>query len=117
MVGVKKSDQCPEERKALADKLMKILEVDEHNSFYLYEMDHNEDKRNEILALIPEIKKYYSHSYIGGIKNQGKRKRPWLSIVRHILRDYYHFISSECYYPVDGKKLKTRRYYCNPLRE
>lgn len=110
----KKSDKFKDERQALVDKLINILELDELNSFYLYDLDHDDNKQTKILALIPDVKKYYSHGLIGGIKDQTKQKRPWLSIIKHMLRDNYHFISSECLYLIsDGSKVKTRRYYCN----
>jgi len=111
----KKSDKYTEERQALVDQLIDILNLDLQRSFILYELDHNPEKQEEIMALIPEIKKYYSHGLIGGIKDQDKHKRPWLSIIKHLLRDYYNIISSEYLHQIneEGTKLKTRRYYLN----
>ena len=70
----KKSDKFKEERQALVNQLIQILDLDAQRSFVLYELDYNPTKQEEIMALVPEIKKYYSYCLIGGIKNQDKNK-------------------------------------------
>ena len=91
---MKKLDKFKKERQALVAQLIQILDLDSQRSFILHEIDHNLEKQEEIMALIPDIKKYYSHGLIGGIKDRTKQKRPWLSIIKHMLRDHYHLISS-----------------------
>ena len=83
-MATKKSDKFKEERKALVDQLVNILNLDSQRSFILFELDHNPERQQEIMALVPEIKKYYSHGLIGGIKDMEKM----VDILIALLKEY-----------------------------
>tara|TARA_B100000029_G_C16904370_1_gene715337 strand:- start:161 stop:514 length:354 start_codon:yes stop_codon:yes gene_type:complete len=83
---VKLSVKYPKERESVCKKIIDILELDNEGSFLLYELEHNFDKQNKILALKDEIKKYFAVSKISSFKPNFECKRPYLNIVRSILR-------------------------------
>lgn len=65
---------------------MTILELDDENSMTLYELDHDKNKKQQIMNLIPIIRKYFSFSSIRGLRNLEQVKRPYLSIIRFITK-------------------------------
>ena len=83
-----KKDKFPKERIELLNKLYNILGIDEKNRvFYLDELEANEEKQEQIIALVPDVKKYFAcamWSYFA--KPQLKDKR-YLSLTKSILKD------------------------------
>ena len=77
-----KSELYKKEQNELVDKIIEIHELDDENSIILYNLDNNKEKQDKILALIPEIRKYYSFTTIIGASEPEKTKRPYLSIIR-----------------------------------
>ena len=84
-----KSILYKKEQDDLVDKIINILELDDENSIILYNLDNNKIKQDKILELIPEIRKYYSFSTIIGASEPTKAKRPYLSIIRQLLKSKY----------------------------
>jgi hypothetical protein len=84
-----KSDLYKEEQFLIVNKLINILKLDEDNSITLYDLDNNENIKNEIMDLIPEIKKYFRFDCIHGVLNTETVKRPYLSIIRNIIKLKY----------------------------
>ncbi len=41
---------------------MQILDLENNNEYTLYELDNNESLHNDIMNMIPEIRKYYIES-------------------------------------------------------
>jgi hypothetical protein len=78
-----KKELYKKEQEELADKIIKILDLKE-NSITLYDIDNDEDKKQKINALIPEVRKYFNFSHIKGAREPKKVKRPYLSLVKHI---------------------------------
>ena len=83
------------------------------NSIILYNLDNDHKKQEKILELIPEIRKYYSFSTIIGASYSTKAKRPYLSIIRHLIKSKYKFNSYDYRIKQDGKKdIRTKKYIC-----
>lgn len=55
----KKVEHYNKERADIINKLLTILEINDHNTFSLKELDTNIDKQRNIIALVPDIKKYF----------------------------------------------------------
>ena len=93
---IKLSEKYQTEREEMCNKIISILELDENNSFLLCELDNDTEKQNKILELKEDIQKYFSVSCISSFRPNFECKRPYLNIVRSILRKQnYIFERSE----------------------
>lgn len=101
---VKLSEKYQTEREAICDKLIEIVNLDDDNSFLLSELDENTDKQHAILEMKDEIKKYFACSEISAFKPNMVAKRPYLNIVRGILRKQKYQIFSKDFVNKKDKK-------------
>lgn len=107
-----KSELYQKEQNAICEQIIKILDLNEQNSITLYELDMDEHKKQQIMDLLPEIKKYFSFSYIEGARNPHKIKRPYLSIIKAVVKGHYQMISSVYRHnKEDGQKIQTMKYF------
>lgn len=110
----KKTELYAKEQDALIERILQILELDEHRSWILYDVDNDSEKQAQLMALVPSIRRYFSFSDIRGVSEPNRSPRPWLSIIRQITKSKYRMLS--CTHRVainiDGeeKKIKTQRY-------
>ena len=74
------------EREDICARLISILQLDNNNSFLLCNLDDNIEKQQQILEMKDEIQKYFACSTISSFKPGFECKRPYLNIVRSILR-------------------------------
>jgi hypothetical protein len=72
----------------------------------LFNLDNNKTTQNKILELIPEIKKYYSFSTIIGASEPIKAKRPYLSIIRQLIKSKYKLNSYD--YRIKQDDIRTK---------
>lgn len=108
----KLSDKFQTEREQICEKLLSIIELDDNNSFLLSELDENVDKQNKILEMKSEIQQYFACSTISSFKPNFECKRPYLNIIRSILRKQgYTFIGNDYTIKVNGVPMKTIKYY------
>lgn len=99
-------DKYKGERELVCKNIINILNLDEKNSFLLSELDSDHQKQTAILNMKEEIQKYFACSEISSFKPNFDCKRPYLNIVRGILRKQgYTFISTDTDIPT-----KTRKY-------
>ncbi len=108
---LKKSDLYQEEQQEIKKKLYNILNLEKKNSFTLYELDNNKILQQEILNLIPEIKKYFKVLNIKGVTNTNTIYRPWLSIIRHLIKEDFDIYSTDYTLKLDNNiKIRTKKY-------
>ncbi len=108
----KLSDKFQNEREQICEKLISIIELDDNNSFLLSELDDNVEKQNKILEMKSEIQQYFACSTISAFKPNFECKRPYLNIIRSILRKQgYTFIVNDYTIKVNGVPMKTIKYY------
>tara|TARA_B110000285_G_C15129171_1_gene622325 strand:- start:1917 stop:2261 length:345 start_codon:yes stop_codon:yes gene_type:complete len=105
-----KSVLYKKEQTDICNKIMNILDLDDMNSITLYELDTSKEKQQAIMALIPDIRKYFKTACIMGAKEPEKIKRPWLSIMKHTTKLHYTLLHSDFRIMVDGSKQRTKRY-------
>jgi hypothetical protein len=80
-----KSELYDDEQNFIIDKIISILGITvENNTITLYEIDTNETIKQQLMELIPEIRKWFSFGHILPISNPDKYVRPYMSIVRQI---------------------------------
>jgi hypothetical protein len=109
---IKLSEKYQTEREEICNKIITILKLKEDNSFLLCELDEDVEKQNKILELKEEIKKYFACSTISSFKPNFECKRPYLNIIRSILRKQnYTFIGDDIFFrKLDGTYIKTMKY-------
>jgi hypothetical protein len=84
----KKIDQYINERKAVIDRLLVILGINEgNNMFSLHKIDEDNNIQQQILDLEPEIKKYFICGEWSCFKKKNSINRRWLSFIKYLLKD------------------------------
>ena len=83
---VKLSEQYADEREQICKKLIEILQLDSDNGFLLSDLDADLEKQASIMSLKNEIQRCFAVSKISSFKPNFECKRPYLNIVRGILR-------------------------------
>jgi len=106
-------DKYKIEREEICKKLLDLLKLDDNQSFILYELDENQEKQTAILNMKEEIQKYFACSEISSFKPNFECKRPYLNIVRGILRKQgYIFNGSSIVIKLEnGESKTTKKYY------
>ncbi len=83
---IKLSEKFINERDEICKKIISILNLDQDGCILLSDLDLDIDKQNKIIELKEEIKKYFAVSTISSFKHNFECKRPYLNIIRSILR-------------------------------
>lgn len=69
------------------------------------------EKQEKIINLIPKIRKYYSFNNIKAVGEPEKIKRPWLSIIKQLVKERYTISSKDHrIYQDDGIVIRTILY-------
>ncbi len=105
-----KSELYKKEQEEIVDKIAKILDLENKTEYTLYELDQNEEIQKKIMELIPEIRKYFSFNGIKAVGEPNKIKRPWLSIIKHLIKKKYNMVSLDYHFTEDGNHIRTQKY-------
>ena len=89
---IKLSEKYQTEREDICKRLINIIELDDNKSFLLCDLDNDTEKQNKIIEMKEEIQKYFACSTISSFKPNFECKRPYLNIVRSILRQQQYII-------------------------
>lgn len=81
-----KSELYKKEQDEIIEKIVNILDLKNKTEYTLYELDKNEEIQKQIMELIPEIRKWFSFNNMKAVGEPNKIKRPWLSIVKHLIK-------------------------------
>ena len=90
-----KSELYKKEQDDITDKIISILDLANKHIYTLYELDKNEEVQKQIMDLIPEIRKWFAFNNMKAVGEPDKRKRPWLSIIKHLLKTKYTIENKE----------------------
>jgi hypothetical protein len=108
---IKLSEKYQTEREEICNKIITILDLKEEKTFLLCELDEDMEKQNKILEMKEEIQKYFACSTISAFKPKFECKRPYLNIIRSILRKQnYNFIGNDYTIKVNDIPKKTIKY-------
>jgi hypothetical protein len=108
---VKLCDKYKIEREEICKKLIEFLKLDDNQSFILCELDENTEKQTAILNMKDEIQKCFACSEISSFKPNFECKRPYLNIVRGILRKQgYTFVSTDIELKINNILKRTKKY-------
>jgi hypothetical protein len=109
---IKLSEKYKNEREQLCEQIIDIINLDETGSFLLSEIDENIDKQNKIIDLKDKIKQFFAVSTISSFKPNFDCKRPYLNIIRSILRQQgYTFEGKDCWIKFENGLLKRTIIY------
>jgi hypothetical protein len=106
-----KSELYKKEQDEIIDKIITILDLENKNTYTLYELDKNEEIQKQIMDLIPEIRKWFSFNNMKAVGEPSKRKRPWLCIIKQLTKSKYNITTSFSYSTDD--KSQTQIYKFN----
>lgn len=111
----------PKKITATSDDQEKLIETiktiifGDRNWCVLHDMDHQPDKQQSVLDLIPQLRSSFLIHNLAGVQRPDTLKRPWLSIMRTFLRRKYHVLSENYLMKQsDGKVIATKRYVILP---
>ncbi len=108
---IKLSEKYQNEREDICNKLINILNLGEDKTFLLCDLDADTEKQNKILEMKEEIQKYFACSTISSFKPNFECKRPYLNIVRSILKKQnYTFIGNDYTIKINNVPKKTVKY-------
>ena len=95
---IKLSEKYNNEREEVCSKIINIVDLDENKSFLLCDLDNDIEKQQKILDLKEEIQQYFACSTISSFKPNFECKRPYLNIIRGILKKQDYIIESGDYW-------------------
>ena len=106
-----KTELYAKEQDMTIDSIIAILGVkDEKNTITLYEIEHNENIKRQLMELIPDIRKWFSFAHINPISNPDNYKRPYITIIRQIPKKHYIFYQKEVGMTINGAYIRTQQY-------
>jgi hypothetical protein len=105
-----KSELYKKEQLLLSNKIIDILQLDGNGQIILYYLDNDKTKTDKILALLPELRKYFAFHSIVGLESPEKLKRPWLSIIRQITKLTHIMSFKDKQLTINGKIIRSRIY-------
>jgi hypothetical protein len=111
----KSIDKFTNERNEVLQQILNILEITEKNKmFSLKELDENNDKQNNIIALEVDIKKYFLCSRWTYFSNKNREfKRNYLSLIKAIMKAMdVKMVASTLVKKNNDNTSKCETYYC-----
>lgn len=105
-----KNELYNDEQIKIKKGLIDILELNTKSGFILYEIDNDEELKLKIINLLPKIRTFFSMSKITAFSTPEKIKRPYISIIRHLLKNEYDILSKEYSLKIDNKIIRTKQY-------
>ena len=105
-----KSELYKKEQEEIIYKICNILDLENRNTYTLYELDNNVEIQKKIMELIPEIRKWFSFNGIKAVGEPEKIKRPWLSIIKHLVKKKYLTETNEIRIIKDNIIIRTMEY-------
>eukprot|EP00835_Amoeboradix_gromovi_P005008 NODE_432_length_8732_cov_0.302907.p7 type:complete len:121 gc:universal NODE_432_length_8732_cov_0.302907:1106-744(-) len=92
-------------------KMIDILNLDAENGTTLYELDHDVIKQQDIMQLLPEVYQWFTVRNADHVRYPEKANRPWLSLLRFVLKPKYNIIRKDYRLRVDKDLVRTQRYF------
>lgn len=105
-----KSELYKKEQDEIIEKIIQAISLDKDNGILLYDLDHDAEKQQKVLALIPEIRKFFSFTGCIGASEPDKVKKPYLSIIRYFTKTKYNMLSCNYKIKKEGKDVRTTKY-------
>ena len=110
-----KSELYKKEQDDITDKIISILDLENKNTYTLYELDQNTEIQTQIMKLIPEIRKWFSFNNMKAVGEPERIKRPWLSIIKKLIQSKYSIESKGFHFKKEEKWLMTQQHIFTKL--
>lgn len=110
-----KSELYKKEQYDISDKIISILDLENKNTYTLYELDQNTEIQTQIMKLIPEIRKWFAFNNMKAVGEPERIKRPWLSIIKKLITPKYSIESKGFHFKKEEKWLMTQQYIFTKL--
>lgn len=110
MSSIPRRSKCSkylEQQFDIVANIVDILDLHRNHTHILDNMDDNITLHTFIMDLTPDIRKYYNCNNLKAVTDPSRIKRPWLSIIKTILKPYYN-IKREDYHFTN--KTGTKKY-------
>lgn len=104
-----------EEQAEIVTKIISLLNLEANQFFLLSDLDKDVELQNNVLGLVPDIRKYYNCNNIKAVTDPSRIKRPWLSIIKTLLKPIYTIIAEDHHFTKDEKYIHTQRYTFNKI--
>lgn len=102
------------EQKQIVSHIEDLLDLKNYTIHILHNLDNNDHIQNEIMNLAPDIRKYYNCNNLKAVTDPSRIKRPWLSIIKTLLKPYYDIKNEDYHFTLkteDSKKyIHTQKY-------
>ena len=105
-----KSELYKKEQDDIIDKIISILDLENKTTYTLYELDKNEEIQKQIMELIPEIRKWFAFNNMKAVGEPERIKRPWLSIIKNLVKYKYIIENKEQQFKINEKWIKSPIY-------
>lgn len=105
-----KSELYSKEQNNIIRQIIQILDLDNKNTFTLYELDNNKIIQDKIIELIPEMRKWFSFNNMKAIGEPQNLKRPYLSIIKYMLKELYIIETKDFQFTKDNIHIRTKKY-------
>ena len=93
-----KNQLFPKEQSEVISKIVNYLNIEDFPSHILYDLDKNDELQENIMSLSSDIRKYYNCNNIKAVTDPSRINRPWLSIIKTLLKPYYEIVGEDYHF-------------------
>lgn len=105
-----KAKRFEKEQHMIVNKIVDILDLQNNPIQVLYDMDQNIAMQDQIMDLSSEIQNVYNCNNLKAITDPSRIKRPWLSIIKTLLKKDYQIIVDDYNKKVNDGFVHTKKY-------
>lgn len=105
-----KSELYKNKQDEIRNKLIDILDLAHSNTLVLHILDNDAELQHQIMALIPEIRTFFSFNDMVGVSEPKKTKRPYFCIIKYLLKPIYNIVNKEFQFTKDSHTIRTVKY-------
>ena len=98
------------DQKRIIGEIVNILKLQEIPVYTLDDLDNRFDIQEKIMELSSEIKMFFNCNSLKAVTDPNRIKRPWLSIIKTLLKDEYQIITEDVHVKKEGKFIHTKQY-------
>jgi hypothetical protein len=110
-----KTELYKEEQAEIVSKLISLMNLEVSQTFLLYDLDKDVELQNNILSLVPDIRKFYNCNNIKAVTDPSRIKRAWLSIIKTLLKPVFSIVAEDHHFTKDEKYIHTQKYTFNKI--
>jgi len=105
-----KADIYHVEQSQIISKIADYLALENTPTHLLFDLDENSVLQENIMKLSSDIKKYYNCNNIKAVTDPSRIKRPWLSIIKILLKPYYEIVVEDYHFTQKSQATNESKY-------